>query len=76
MGGHKSQKQRKREQAGRTPLQGSLANRNHSSQTTTETVMGEDMLSSVEIKEGATSKRGVEHQIATTPGASLPRYAQ
>ena len=31
----------------------------------TETVMGEDMLSSVEIKEGAASKRGVEYEIAT-----------
>ena len=97
----RSQKKRKREQAGRTPLQGSPTARVPQSSLkmfktiepdnvkavggreeiefalgsgTTETVMGEDMLSSVEIKEGAASKRGVEYEIAT--GELIPNLGE
>ena len=89
----KSQKQRKREQARRTPLLGSARvpqsvlklfktiEPDHVKAVNaddrwdeiefaldskaTETVMGEDMLSSVEIKDGTASKRGMEYEIAT-----------
>ena len=40
----------------------------------TETVMGESMLSSVETKEGAASKRGVEYEIAT--GELIPNLGE
>ena len=100
----KSQKQRKREQAGRTPPQGSPTTRvlqpllkmfkkiepHHVMAVNaddgweevefaldsgaTETVMREDMLSSVEIKEGAASKRSVEYEIAT--GELIPNLGQ
>ena len=91
----KRQKQRKREQAGRTPPQGSPTARVPQSSLkmfktiepdhvkavnpdedweeiefaldsgATETVMGECMLSRVEIEEGAARKRGVAYEIAT-----------
>ena len=91
----KSQKQRKREQAGRTLLQSSPTARVPQSSLkmlktiepdhvkavnaddgweeiefaldpgATETVMGQNMLSSVETKEGAASKTEVEYDIAT-----------
>ena len=101
---HKSQKQRKREQAGRTLPQGSPTTRVPQSSLkmfktiepdhmkavnaddgweeiefaldsgATETVMGEDMLNSVETKEGAASKRGVEYEIAT--GELIPNLEE
>ena len=40
----------------------------------TEMVMGEDMLSSVEIKQGASSKWGVEYEIAT--GELIPNLGE
>ena len=100
----KRQKQRKREQAGRTLPQGSPATRVPQSSLkmfktiepdhvkavnaddgweeiefaldsgATETVMGEDMLSSVETKEGGASKRGVEYEIAT--GELIPNLGE
>ena len=100
----KSQKQRKREQAGRTLPQGSPTTRVPQSSLkmfktiepdhvnavsaddgweeieftldsgATETVMGEDMLSSVEAKEGAASMGGVEYEIAT--GELIPNLGE
>ena len=40
----------------------------------TQTVVGEDVLSSVEIKEGAASKRGVEYEITT--GQLIPNLGE
>ena len=40
----------------------------------TETVLGESMLSSIETKEGAASKRGVEYEIAT--GELIPNLGE
>ena len=40
----------------------------------TETVLGEDMLRSVETKEGAASRRGVEYEIAT--GELIPNLGE
>ena len=94
----KSQKQRKREQAGRTLLQGSPTTRVPQSSLkmpktivpdacdgweeiefaldfgATETVLGENMLSSVEIKEGAASKRSWSTRLR--PGTHSERVGE